>query len=310
MGNIDVSIIIPCYNARDTIVETVGSALAQEGISAEVIVVDDGSTDGSLDCLRNAGLLDRIVYISQPNQGVSVARNQGISLSRGRFCCFLDSDDLLDPSFASEMIAALGNSGCRIGYCDYRYFIDEPGRPNVNIRYPTYDGWVQGQIVSANFLPTDAVLVLREAIGNIRFDLSLRNAQDWFFWVQLLLREKLCFHPKVLLHIRVRKTSLSKGKAKMARAVVSVLERIEPILDSNRHRLTESDISRFHYRFASALAEAREFRRAFENWKKAASIGLGVPDHAKFAAKILLEALGLRNAADRALWRIRLSRSS
>jgi glycosyltransferase involved in cell wall biosynthesis len=310
MGNFDVSIIIPCYNARDTIVETVNSALAQEGVSAEVVVVDDGSTDGSRECLRDAGLLGRIVYIPQSNQGVSVARNNGFSASQGAFCCFLDNDDLLEPTFAREMIDALGRSGCRVGYCDYGEFLDTPDRPPLNIHYPTYEGWVQGRIISEQFIPTTGiVLVAREAITDLRFDSGLPYAQDWFFWAQLLFREKLCFHPKVLFQIRFRTTSLSRGKAKMAREVVAVLERIEPLLDTHRSALTTRDIGRFHYRFASALTEIRDFRRAIARWRNAARFGLGVPEHSKLAAKILLEVFGLRNAVELGLWNLRLYRS-
>ncbi|MCQ2506879.1 MAG: glycosyltransferase family 2 protein [Lachnospiraceae bacterium] len=85
------SVVIPCYNSKDTIVKTVESVLAQTIKDFEIIVVNDGSTDDTdFDCLRKLGCL----VLEQENGGVSRARNAGIKHANGDFICFLDSDDL------------------------------------------------------------------------------------------------------------------------------------------------------------------------------------------------------------------------
>lgn len=91
----EVTIIIPVYNCEDYVETSVDSALLQTGVRVEVIVVDDGSTDGSLTVLRKFG--NRVTIIEQKNQGACVARNVGARSARGRFIKFLDADDYLLP---------------------------------------------------------------------------------------------------------------------------------------------------------------------------------------------------------------------
>ena len=91
-----VSILIPAFNAEEWIADTVRSALAQTWQSKEVIVVDDGSTDGTLAVLQRFEL-DGVHVVTQQNQGAAAARNNAFSLSRGEYIQWLDADDLMSP---------------------------------------------------------------------------------------------------------------------------------------------------------------------------------------------------------------------
>src|SRR3974390_3591568 len=86
-----VSILIPCYNARPWIAQCIQSAIDQTYPHKEIVVVDDGSTDGSLDVIRDFG--DRVRVETGPNRGSNVARNRLIELSRGDWLSFLYADD-------------------------------------------------------------------------------------------------------------------------------------------------------------------------------------------------------------------------
>ena len=90
--SLPLSIIIPAYNAAKYIRSTIDCALAQSLSENEVIVVDDGSTDDTIDILESYG--DEIRVIRQENRGVSAARNRGIGEARGQWLAFLDADDL------------------------------------------------------------------------------------------------------------------------------------------------------------------------------------------------------------------------
>ncbi len=90
-----VSIIIPCYNAESFVGEAIESALSQTWPHIEVIVIDDGSTDGSLNIIKSFG--DRVRWKTGPNRGGCAARNSGLELSQGEFVQFLDADDLIKP---------------------------------------------------------------------------------------------------------------------------------------------------------------------------------------------------------------------
>ena len=99
-----VSIIIPCHNAAPWVAAAVGSALAQVDVRVEVIVIDDGSTDGSaalVQGLQCPGLR----FVSQPNQGAAAARNHGLRLASGDFIQYLDADDLLAPNKLAAQLA-------------------------------------------------------------------------------------------------------------------------------------------------------------------------------------------------------------
>jgi glycosyltransferase involved in cell wall biosynthesis len=101
-----VSIIIPCYNAGDWLAPTLESALAQTWPNKEILVVDDGSKDGSLAVAQ--GFASRGVQVaSQPNRGASAARNHGLRLARGHFIQYLDADDLLATDKIAQQIQLL-----------------------------------------------------------------------------------------------------------------------------------------------------------------------------------------------------------
>src|SRR5262245_4718644 len=97
-----VSVIIPAYNAEQWIGESIKSVLGGSFQAIELIVIDDGSTDGTWDVLVGWG--NSIVRRSQPNSGPCSARNAGLRLARGKFIKFLDADDILHPDTFSAMI--------------------------------------------------------------------------------------------------------------------------------------------------------------------------------------------------------------
>src|SRR5215212_11526906 len=100
-----VSVVIPTYNRRRLVVEAVESALAQTYRPLEILVVDDGSTDGTEAELHRFGSAVR--YLKQPNQGAAAARNRGIRAATGELVAFLDSDDLWAPAKIEKQVALM-----------------------------------------------------------------------------------------------------------------------------------------------------------------------------------------------------------
>jgi hypothetical protein len=97
------AVVIPCWNAQEWIARAVQSALDQDYGDLEIIVVDDGSTDGSLDIIRSFG--DRIRWLATPNRGGCAARNSGSRIAKADYLCFLDADDYLAPAHIRDMAA-------------------------------------------------------------------------------------------------------------------------------------------------------------------------------------------------------------
>ncbi len=105
MDNIEVSVIVPVYNCEEYIGKTLDSIINQDFDSFEIIVIDDGSTDGGLevinDKLKDVEIPNEIIH--QENAGVSVARNRGIDASKGNYLVFVDADDYVSPNHLSEL---------------------------------------------------------------------------------------------------------------------------------------------------------------------------------------------------------------
>ncbi|KLT66633.1 glycosyltransferase family 2 protein [Pedobacter sp. BMA] len=118
-----VSIIIPLYNAEDFVKDCIYSAINQTWENKEIIVVDDGSTDNSLNIV-NSFNDERITVISQKNKGASAARNKGLEAARGKYIQFLDADDILGTEKIATQVKSLSTSEEHLSLCHTVHFDD------------------------------------------------------------------------------------------------------------------------------------------------------------------------------------------
>jgi glycosyltransferase involved in cell wall biosynthesis len=128
---VEVSVIVPVYNAEAHLESCIASLRAQTLEACEFIFVNDGSTDGSRRIIeRHAGLDDRIVLIDQPNRGVSAARNAGLEAAVGRYVGFVDADDEVAPEWYETLRDAADRHGCDAVIAEFSEFSEsEAGRP-------------------------------------------------------------------------------------------------------------------------------------------------------------------------------------
>ena len=142
-----VSVIIPVYNVAPFLTEALDSVLRQTWTNLEIIIVGDGSTDGSGKiCDRYAQGDRRVLLIHQENRGLSAARNAGLDRMSGDAVAFLDPDDAFDPSFIGEMLAAMVRESADMAVCKYTEHhtlgrMERSGREKANpsIRAGVYD---------------------------------------------------------------------------------------------------------------------------------------------------------------------------
>jgi len=205
-----VSVIMPCYNAADYVGQAVEDVLAQTYEPIEMIVVDDGSTDGSADVV--AGYGPTVTLIRQPNAGVSAARNAGLDRATGTFVAFLDADDRWDPRFVETMAAALTDDRADprddrpdLAYCGWaRFWGDlDTARPFI-----PWDLEAHGQdklelMLQSCPFPIHAVLVRLERLREVGgFDLRFPPAEDYHLWLRLAVRCRFKRVPKVMAYYR------------------------------------------------------------------------------------------------------------
>lgn len=170
-----VSVIIPNFNYGRYVAETIESVLAQTHADHEIIFIDDGSTDDSLEIARRYP----VIILSQPNQGVSAARNNGAAYALGDYLLFLDSDDLLYPDTLAVMVEALELAPASVGYVygQLQYF----GEKNDIFPAGPFD---PVRLARANYIQTSVMIrkSVFEAVGG--FDRGFDLREDWEFFIR------------------------------------------------------------------------------------------------------------------------------
>jgi hypothetical protein len=182
----DVSVVIPTHNRRRLLGQTLWSALAQRGVDFEVLVVDDGSTDGTADGV--AALGDHRVRLlrHEPSRGVASARNTGVAAARGAWVAFLDDDDLWAPDKLARQLEAVRAAGCDWVYAG-AVEVDGAGRL-LGGSPPPSPAMLLTQLTRRNPMPAGSSNVMAHAtlltdVGG--FDPTLRHLADWDLWLRL-----------------------------------------------------------------------------------------------------------------------------
>lgn len=173
-----ISVIIPVYNGDRYLAQTIESVLAQTYSPIEIILVDDGSTDGSAEIAKSYSEVD---YIYQSNQGVSVARNNGIAAAKGEFIAFIDADDLWISDKLSVQIDLLVNNPHFAGnMVQYRNFLELGINPPNGLGKDFFDK------IHIGYIPSTLVVrkTVFQKIGLFNFNYRYHEDFDWFVRVK------------------------------------------------------------------------------------------------------------------------------
>jgi len=182
-----VSVCIPTYNRKDYLKETIESILSQGYTDYEIVILDDGSTDGTGEMLAESDYPVR--YHRQENSGDASARNKLIELARGEYIAFFDSDDLMIPDALERMVAAQENEPDDVVVYGSYIGIDEDGNVIRKSKRRLYSGHITEQLFQDTFLhPTGSLLPKRMLEGENGFDVSLPVCSDYKMWLALSLK--------------------------------------------------------------------------------------------------------------------------
>jgi glycosyltransferase involved in cell wall biosynthesis len=280
MSNPLVSVIIPAYNAQDFIAQTIESVIKQTYPHWELLVVDDGSTDGTRESLQKYVQDSRIKYLYQENQERSVARNHGIKSAKGKYIAFLDADDLWLPDKLKIQVEYL-ESHPEMGLCFTRYlFVDSQdtilGWPNVSF-IPTQDQFYQ--LLQGNFIPNSTVMVLRTIFDKVGlFDEALPafGSEDWDMWLRVARRYSIHFINQPLAFYRIHTSNTSLERMRLS--AEAVLQKIfaDPTLPTYIAQYKSRVYACIYCGFSETCFRLNQRQQAWDNWRRAVTIYPGI----------------------------------
>jgi glycosyltransferase involved in cell wall biosynthesis len=205
-----ISVVIPAYNAELTIKETIESVQKQTFADFELIIINDGSTDGTLEKLQSVDD-SRLKIFSYQNGGLSVARNRGVVHATGEFIAFLDADDLWAPDkLELQLVALEQHPEAGVAY-SWTYFMNE----KENCLFPGsrsfYEGNVYKHLLIKNFIANGSnPLIRRAAIESVGgFDPELSHFADWDYWLRIAHNWSFVVIPKYQIYYRQSSRTMS-----------------------------------------------------------------------------------------------------
>jgi glycosyltransferase involved in cell wall biosynthesis len=196
----ELSVVIPTRNRWPLLRRALDSALAQRDVALEVIVVDDGSTDGSAERAQTTALTDpRVSVARRPHAGVAAARNHGIERARAPWIALLDDDDLWSPEKARRQLDALASAGAEIA-CTGQIVVDELLRFKRLLEAPDPDHLLSA-LIGSNVIGTPSSVIARRdaltAVGG--FDARFSVLADWDMWLRLCQGRRATACPQTLV---------------------------------------------------------------------------------------------------------------
>ena len=204
---VEISVVVPCWNVEPYLARCLESVFAALPANAEVIAVDDGSSDGTLAVLESSAKSEqRLKVVARPHRGVSAARNVALDMAKGRLVFFVDPDDTVHGDYFSSMATALDRDGADVCVCayegsqlkgDYRFHTNAEIRAGYLPRVFGYSfddvrAWYAGKPLFADreMAGVWRMAFRRELLENVRFDETIELYEDAMFVSEVLLRAK------------------------------------------------------------------------------------------------------------------------
>lgn len=268
-----VSVVIPAFNAGWCIRPAVDSVLAQTFTDFELIVVDDGSTDDTAQILCSYG--DALRVVSQPNGGMSCARNAGIRLARGRYIAFLDADDRwLAPKLERQV--TLLDERSDLAFCAATATLEDLDGEVLGTWACSATGTASvAEVFAAHALiagGASSVLARRELVQTLGgFDETLFGAEDTDLWIRLAARGGFACIPETLVVVLKRPGSVSRNRQRMRAGALAMTRKNRHLLPTDKqggywralYAGTLCDYAKWAYRDGERKAALADLARAF-----------------------------------------------
>lgn len=215
-----ISVIIPCYNIEKYIEDTIGSVFSQTYKNIEIIAIDDGSTDTTLQKLQKLSVKDkRLKIYTKENEGVSKARNKGLDLSTGDYIYFLDGDDTIDINFFQDAMEKLMNEAVEFIVVNYQ-IVNEKNEilkkyDNKNELKINNLNLLEELFLGKKFVNISSIILKKSLIEEIKFLEKLKIGEDVDFIRKVLIKninQKTYIIPKYYFKYLKRKNSAMNSR--------------------------------------------------------------------------------------------------
>lgn len=245
MDNIDISILVPVYNSKDYIKECLDSLINQTLENYEIIILDDGSTDGSEHIIdKYANTYSNISVYHQENSGIVQARCKLLTLARGKYIGWVDSDDFVDHKMFQELLDLANTNNAEISYCNYDFY---PSSIKTKRKwYKPYKGVVNWQLLEQNTQQWNKI-IKKDLLDRINMPLIMSECGEGAYAFAFLFAENIISTDRELYHYRVGHTSLSTNLKNIDWYKRNVEKTKKQVQIANRFRLQRDMIRYFDY---------------------------------------------------------------
>jgi glycosyltransferase involved in cell wall biosynthesis len=207
-----VSVLMSCYNAERWVVESIESVLNQTFREFELLLIDDGSKDGTWEIIERYRALDsRVVGVKKKNTGLADSLNKGIALAKGKWIARLDADDLCEPSRLAQQVEFVSHNPDVVLLGSAFVEIDENGRPCQTHVYPFDNVKLVSDLErSRRFFPHSSAMYRTDLVRDIGgYNGRIHRAEDVRLWLELAVRGRIACLPAPLLRIRKHPNQIS-----------------------------------------------------------------------------------------------------
>lgn len=255
-----ISVVIPCYNRRDRIPASVESVLGQSYGNLELLVVDDGSTDGTAELFENYPDRRLRFLRYEENRGACHARNYGAERATGEYLAFQDSDDVWHRDKLEKQLCHLRRTGADLSFCGMNRVSGNGSRFYYPV-HPFHPERGLEEMLAENRAGTQTMLMRREVWAALRFDESFRRYQDWDFSIRAAEDFRLAYLPEALVDSAVGEDSISAA-VKSYPALVQLYEKHEAL-----YRAYPGSGAVMNRRMGKRLRQTEPAKAAAHYWK-------------------------------------------
>lgn len=224
-----VSVIMPCYNMEQFVSESIHSVTKQTYTNWELLIVDDASTDGTVEKVENICRQEKRIRLEvmPKHSGIAYSRNRCISMAKGQFLAFLDSDDVWHPNKLEQQLNFMTENHVGFSYSSYNCIDEESNDLGKTIKSAgnlDYESYLRNTIIGCSTVMVDTDIVGQVTVPNFR------TSEDTATWLDILKKGHLAYAiEEPLVSYRIRRKSASSNKIKASFDLWTVYRRHEKI---------------------------------------------------------------------------------